>query len=574
MADVDREPGFRFVPTSGGPVGRLAVEQYGALAFMRFRVFANSFRTGAGAFEFGARAISFVIYTFMGVGLGIGAGAAAYALVARNHLHALAIEFWVLCFLWQAISIVLASFVEQFDLSSLLRFPVNFASFFLLHLVFGIFDVSTLAGMLACIGIFVGSVMARPDLGGSIFLSLAAFAVFNILLVRAIFAWLDRWLAKRRSREIVSAIFLFAMLSLQLLNPVLHDSDRGGVRHARHGFAQGADAGRIAPWLKELGSVQVWLPPGLAAASIEASEHRQEPAEETALLSVMGLYALAAAAMLGIRLRAEYRGENLGEAPGRAEIAKQNDTWLLAGRGPVSAEIEKELHVLFRSMTQLYAVCVPPVMVVIIASLFRNGSNFMQRSFHMALPICVAYGLLGFTQLIYNNLGAEGKGIQLVFLFPVRLRTILLAKNLLHGCLYLLTAFFSGAMTALRLGLPEPAIVAVTVAWLAFALPANLAAGNVLSVMMAYRVNLGRIGRQTGSQANALLSMLIQTAILGAGAGVISLCAVFGNLLLAVPILLGLTLVSVTGWLLVLRNADEMANGQRDTLIARLAKAD
>jgi hypothetical protein len=91
---------------------------------------------------------------------------------------------------------------------------------------------------------------------------------------------------------------------------------------------------------------------------------------------------------------------------------------------------------------------------------------------------------------------------------------------------------------------------------------------------MAYRVNLGRIGRQSGSQANALLSMLIQTTILGIGVGVISLCSIFDRLWLAAPILLAFAVVAVIAWLTVLRNVDAMANARRDTLIAKLVKTE
>jgi len=91
---------------------------------------------------------------------------------------------------------------------------------------------------------------------------------------------------------------------------------------------------------------------------------------------------------------------------------------------------------------------------------------------------------------------------------------------------------------------------------------------------MPYRVNLGRIGRQSGSQANALLGMLIQTFILGIGTAAISLCAVFDRLWLAAPILLGLAAVSVLAWLLVLEKANGLAYRRRDDLVARLAKAD
>jgi len=54
---------------------------------------------------------------------------------------------------WQMIPIMMASFQEQFDLSILLRFPVAFGSYFLLFIVFGLADSSTILGGLCCVGL-------------------------------------------------------------------------------------------------------------------------------------------------------------------------------------------------------------------------------------------------------------------------------------------------------------------------------------------------------------------------------------------------------------------------------------
>lgn len=572
MADLESQLPFRFAP-AGGPFGRLALEQYRALAFMRLRIFANGFRTATGAVELGARAVSYILYSVIGGGLGLGAGFAAYLVAGHNHLRSLAIEFWALFVLWQAISIVLSSFLEQFDLSSLLRFPVSFGTFVVLHLVSGVVDVSTVAGGLTCVGVLIGVGMARPELTGVVAVALFGFAAFNVLLVRTIFAWLDRWLATRRSREIVSAIFILLMLSLQLLNPALREDKEVDRPPAEQTREQHGAANKVELWAERFVTVQAWLPPGLASAAIENGA-RGKALNEDGSLSLLGLYGLGVAGVLCVRLRAEYRGENLGEAPNRREEATRDEGWLLSGGGPISAQIERELRVMMRSMTQLYAICVPPIMVVIIASLLRNSASFTHRTISISLPVCVAYGLLGFTQIIYNNLGAEGKGIQLLFLFPVPLRRILLAKNIFHGVLYLMAACVSGGLAILRTGHPDGSVLAMTIAWLAFALPANLAAGNLMSVFMAYRVNLGRLGRQSGSQANALTSMLIQTTILGFGGVVVGLCMLLQKAWLAVPSLLVLALIATGVWLLILLKIDGIAYGRRAVLIDRLARAE
>ena len=575
MAHVGVSANAGMQPVEAGLFSPLARTQYAAVGGMRARLFANNLRTNEGALEFGARAVSFIIYCFIGLSLGVGAGALTYSIVIREGWEYLAVEFWALCFVWQAMSVALASFQEQYDLSELLRFPVSFGSFVLLHLIFGLIDISTIIGTLCSLGILVGFTLARSELFPWALLTLAGFVALNILLVRAILAWIDRWLAKRRSREIVSAIFLFLLLGLQLLNPALrNDLNDEELPHPRH-HGLHHDAGhRLARhthlWSQTVRAAQTWLPPGLAASAMQhADEHASVPA--LASVGMLGVFALFAGGLLTLRLRSEYRGENLGEARNRKKIETRDSGWLISN-GPIGAVIEKEMRTLMRSVPQLYALGVPMLMVFLIGNVFRTGSSASQQTFQLAFPICVAYGLLGFIQLIYNNLGAEGPGIQLLLLSPTPMRTILLGKNLFHATLFAFVALASMFLASLRLGLPSPTVAATTIGWLAFALPANLAAGNILSLTMPYRVNLGRLGRQSGSQANALLSMFIQTAWLGIGAGVISLCAILGKLWVGAVILAALAVGAVIVWILVLRKADSIINRRRDKLIARLTK--
>ncbi|MGB6192259.1 MAG: hypothetical protein WBF42_07325 [Terracidiphilus sp.] len=551
-----------------GVFSSLAWVQYAALARMRSRLFVNGIRTNEGAFEFGARAVSFFIYCLIGLSLGAGAGAATFAILSSHEWQFLAIEFWVVLFLWQAMSVMLASFQEQFDLTGLLRFPVSFGSFVLLHLIFGLIDIPTIVGGLCVLGILVATTIARPELFVWAALVLGCFAAFNALLARAILAWLDRWLAKRRSREIMSAVFLLGVLSLQAFNPGLHKQSEDGRPAAEAHRSQRLTLRAI----NAARAVQVWLPGGLSAEALQHAEENN-PVAALGLLGLLGVYSVGAGAMLALRLKAEYRSESLGEAPNRQRAAVRESGWGLRG-GPIAAVIEKELRTLTRSIPQLYAVFVPMVMVFIIGNVFRTAATNTRHPFQLAFPLCVAYGLVGFIQLIYNNLGAEGSGIQLLLLSPTPMRTVLLAKNLCHAGLFLMVAAGSGLLASIRLGRPGPVIAVVTVAWIAFALPANLAAGDLMSLMMPYRVNLGRLGRQRGSQANALLSMMIQAGLLGIGAGVISLCSFLGGRWSAAIVLLVLAAAAWVVWLVVLSKTDRIAGSRKENLIARLVKTE
>ncbi len=568
MAGVEREE--LKIASSGNPLSRLARRQYGALMAMRFRMLANNVRSVQGAFEFGARGVAFVLYTLMGIGLGFGLGAGTYSLLASRHFQYLAALFWVVFVVWQVLPIALASFQEQFDLAGLLRFPVSFGSFYLLSVAFGLVDVPALLGGICCMGIWVGATLARPDLAGWSALVLALYALFNILLARTVLAWVDRWLAKRRTREIVSAVFLVFMLSLQLLNPALRSDVR--VRRSNHGAAETDHRkviGEVRRWSKATQAVERWLPPGIAAETIVESARGNSSSFME--LGVLGLYILATGAVLGIRLRAEFGGERLSDAPAPRKRSEEDSRWLIDGSGPVAAVMEKELRTIPRSMPLLFAMGAPLLTVLVISTILKNTSEG-GRPFQLAFPLCVCYALLGFTQMIFNNLGAEGTGIQVLFLSPTPMRSVLLAKNILHGTLFAVVAVVAGVFAGLRLGEPDPALLATTVAWVIFAIPANLAAGNLLSLTMPYRVNLGRLSRQRGSQASALVSMLIQVSIMGCGVAVLELCTYLGRKWLAPGCLLVLAGLATVVWMRVLSSAESLANRNRENLIATLAK--
>jgi ABC-2 type transport system permease protein len=297
-----------------------------------------------------------------------------------------------------------------------------------------------------------------------------------------------------------------------------------------------------------------------------------------------------------VRLRAEYSGENLGSAPSRAKAAPNRGEMaislsnqdraglsqysidragerILGESGPIAAVIEKEARSMLRTLPLLYSIGAPLLLVLVFSSIFIRNGGAQAPVFPLALPVCMVYAQLGFTQVFYNNLGTEGAGIQLYFFSPTPISTVLLAKNLFHSFLFGLAAVVAAVLAALRLGIPDAAVIAATGAWLLFSLPCNLAAGNIVSIKMAYRVDPGRIRRQRGSQGNALFSLLLQLGFLAVGAAVFSLCWFLDRMWLAVPFFLALAVGAVYFWRRVLGNADALANQRRDELIATLMKA-
>lgn len=557
----------------GGIFGGDARTQYAAMAGMRWRMFVNCLRSIHGLLDLGATGIAWLFYCIYGLGLGAGLCAAAYSLALHSSWRYLPILFWVVSFLWLLFPMVIASFQEQSDLGTLLRFPVRFGSYFLLYLIAGLMEPSTFVGVVCCFGLWLGIVFARPDLYLWAALALSVFAVFNILLVRAVFAWIDRWMAQRKTREILGAVFMVLVVSLLVINSVWNQKRfEGSKSHTEAALPLRETLAKYAPLLKTGNQIQRWLPPGLGAGTLQQALE-QKTVAGLASLSLLGLWAAGAGSVLASRLRAQYRGQNLSWVANRSRSTEREGGWPWGGSGPFAAIVEKEFRSLLRSVPLLWAVSVPLLFVLVIAGMFHPSPISNGKSFPFAFPFCVTYALLGFTGLFYNNLGSEGAGIQLLFFSPTPIRTVFLAKNLLHSVLFAVVGLVAGALSCFRLGVTPLVVLADTGAWLVFALPCNLAAGIIFSITMPYRINPGRITRPAGAQANTIPAMLIQLGVLGVGALVFWFCWSLGSRWLPVPIFLAMAGVAFFVWTRVLHYSDENANQHRDLLIATLMKA-
>jgi ABC-2 type transport system permease protein len=534
---------------------------------MRWTMFRNGLRSFKGAAELGARIFVTSLFSIFGLGLAFGLGGAAFGIASHDKWQFLPILFWGVFFLWQVVPITIASFQQQLQFGALLRFPVSFEAFFLLSLLSGMVDISTLIGTLCSAGILAGITAARPSLFLITAIVLAAFGLFNVLLSRMVFAWIERWLAQRRTREIATAVVLCFILAANFFNPAFRKA--------------AGTAGELSPqaraatmqYLHKANAVQQWLPPGAAAGALRSGAHTSI-APMAISFGALGIYILFCGAVLGVRLRAAFRGEDLGEAPARQKAERRTGRWLLDGSGPIAAVMEKELRTILRAVNLLYSLGAPLLFVFIFAGLFKS-KGIGTSTLPWGYLICMAYAVVGFTQLIYNNLGAEGPGIQVLFLSPTPIRTVMLAKNLFHGILLLIDASLVLLLASLRYGMPELASLGATVAWVIFAIPVHLAVGNLLSVTMPYRLVVGRLGRQRGSQANALLSMLVQVCVLGMGAGVIAACGVWlHQLWIAIPVFLILAAIGAAVWLRSLGSIERILYRRRDGLLSTLVRTD
>src|ERR1051325_4169838 len=79
--------------------------------------------------------------------------------------------------------------------SALLRFPMSYPTYFLVPLAYGALDIATALGACWSFGLFVGICVADIALFPWALLAVGGTVIFNLLLARMIFVWIEHWLS-------------------------------------------------------------------------------------------------------------------------------------------------------------------------------------------------------------------------------------------------------------------------------------------------------------------------------------------------------------------------------------------
>ena len=542
--------------------------QFAAIARVRWQLFVNSLRTLRGRFEMVSRIFIALAFAILGLGGSLGMAIASYIFVSQSKFEWLAFLLWPMFLFWQLFPVMATAFTENVDFSNLLRFPLSYPSYFLIRMVYGAFDPATAIGCLWLFAMALGIGFAEPPLFLWAAVVLLAFALVNILLGRMIFAWIERWLAQRRTRELLSVLFFLIIISFQFTGPL---AGRYGEKGAP---AMSRVAAQILP-------IERLLPPGLAAAAIaQAAGQASVPA--LGALGLLGAYALGFFALLNIRLRAQFRGENLSESTAQKKTVTGKPSaryagWAVPGLpGPFAAILEKEFRYLSRSGPMLFTLVMPVVILLIFRFTPGNsgkGGSFLVHAPDLAFPMGAAYSLLILTNLVYNNFGPDAAGVQFFFASPVRLREVLLAKNLAHSAVIAIEIALVWLGVCFLYRPPAVDVALATVAGILFALPVNLSVGNLLSIYSPKKIDFGTFGRQKASGATQLAAFGSQAALFAIAAIVFFTARYFGQIWIAAVLFLILAAVAFVVYWLLLNRAEKMALDRREIMIAELSRA-
>lgn len=562
-----------------------------AVAWLRWRIFANGFsrRTLTNnrqvvslAFVILLRLIVWPFLAIMAVGPIIGSGYFAWITIADNHPENLASLLAAITLLWQFVAInglSIAASLSSFDPSSLARFPLRFGRYLVLRTLLGLMTPTTVVGSLALMAAAVGIGIANPTLALPALAVMALYALMNIFLTRMIGAWMERWLVSRRFREIFGVLMAFFAIGIQFLN-FQHSFQR------THGRASGMPHSWLIGMLRSSGEDLRWTPPGFAAHAILLVHHPLSAlAQFTGLLASTALFA----AVFAVRLHKQFLGEYLTEGPGRRSAATSVAPVRTFAPKPATAGVaappqaaravfppviaaclRKEWLILRSNTAQFIALLTPLFFVVILSrTMFGGHASFF-------LPGAIAYVLLGVLASLYNVFGADGLGVQVYLLAPVRMRDVIVAKNLLSLAIIVTEAGIAWIVVSLLAQAPIPLPTQVsTLFWAIFVIATNLALGTLRSIQAPMKFVPGKTPMRRPVPTNRTSGLLIMLVLFGSL--VLQLPAIFLGRYFHLPWLAAwifgpLAAAAIFSYELLLRNADRLMLAHREVFAEALCK--
>jgi ABC-2 type transport system permease protein len=565
LAGLGAGPGAGITPGGGRASG---AAQRKAILWVRWRLFVNAFRRKGGKGEVIARAIFYPIFAVMAVGPIAGAFFAGYQAIHGHTLWLLNAMTWAVFAGWAFVTLGGTLAPPNFDMTLLLRFPMRFRTYLVTRFGFGLLLPVNVIATLSLCSAALGVGVAEPRLFAWSALVLLVYALCLVLLLRTALLWTERWMAQRRTREIVTSLLVLLGVSFQFVN-VWFQRQMFNRRQPHAARAGSAVLAHLAHFTSLLHPLVAMLPPSLAASAIGGMVRGRALEAMGGLLGVIA-FSAALAALYAQRLYGEFRGENFDEAPARAKARTREGRAAAGGlrlpglSAAVTACIEKELLYLKRGPSMLLGTLMP---LILVAFWGRRMS-----AFGLALPGAVAYTMFGLLGLLYNGLGRDAAGAQLYLLSPTPLRQVFLAKNLVYGSLIVLVAGVAAVLVSYG-RLPSAPVAAGTALWFLFALFANLSFGNMRSLTAPTKMDMGRVQtRQQVSQLSVLMmlgvlfgSLLIGVAVIGAGYLV--------HVAWAAPAVFAvLAPAAVLYYVRSLKRIGELALAKRDVLIEVLCK--
>jgi ABC-2 type transport system permease protein len=550
VADLTRMPG--------------ATEQLKLIAGLRWNLLKNNLQRKNNRWDLIGIILAAGGSAVMVVGLCVAFYAGAYFFLTTGRASWMLLLYWAIFLWWQVIPILVAGFGANFEFRNLLRFPLSLRAFYILGLGYGFADFAAVSSLCWIASMLVATAVGRVQLLPVMIATSLLFILVNVTLERLIGSWLERIFANRRAREVLLGLFVLSMVSMNFLTPALQPWGNHGTR----------------PRIVHLVPYLSWLPGSLTGNAVAAASDGDS---QELLLTGAGLFVWlgATSGLLWLRYRAQYLGEELSESAvpsavkrvGRRRAASSGLPEVLSP--PVAGVMRKEFRYLTRNGFSFITLILPPIMVMFFSMQFA-GSNSMLKEHGLApqtfFPAAMAYVILILMSPAYNSFAFEGHGIQSYFMAPVRMRDILVGKNLFLVCVVTVELAVSLGVLIWRMGFPGFPLFFSTIAAAAFAVMGQLTIANWSALSFPKKMEIGKMKGQRNSGVAVWTAFGVQILIGGIAAIVLLAGGWLGNPWLPAVVFAGLTAAAFGGYVASLDQLSVLAERKKELLIETLCR--
>ena len=539
-------------------------DQIRLVAWLRWRLLRNNLRKKNNRLDLIGLIFAGIFGGILVAGLSVAFYAGAHSFVSTGKVSWIGLLFWAIFLWWQLFPIFVAGFGANFEFRTLLRFPLSLNAFYLIGLAYGLADFSAIAALCWLGALTLGVAVAQPATLPAMIPVVFLFVLLNVTMERLLGSWMERLLARRRSRELFFAFFILISVSAQFIGPAAQ----------RYGRVLRPLAQKLLPYLAV-------FPGSLAGRAIAgaASLHLGP-----FFLGLAGLtvYVVVLSALLWIRFSSQYRGEELGEgaAPVRKVARSSSNTYevtdalrLLSPQ--VAAVVRKEIRYIMRNGFAALMLLLPPVMVLLFSTQFAGKHPTVGGkgvSPEMFFPGIMAYLVLMLMAPAYNAFAYEGRGVQLYFTSPLKFREVFLGKNLVQISILTLEIFLSTIVLQFRVGLPSAPVFVATITALVFVVIGQLSIANWSSLSFPRKLEFGQIRGQRQSGMAVLVAFAVQI-VFGTISGLILLMGRWtGNPWLPAEAFIALAAAALGGYFASLDALTKFAEKKKESLIEALCR--
>ncbi len=489
-------------------------EQLKTILWLRWRLMCNQWRRGGGI---GAVFAAIIVVGALMLAAAAFLGGLAGGIFGLGKVSPMVVTMvWLgvtafFLFFWMIGLITELQRSETIDLQKLMHLPVALGQMFTVNYVVSHFSVSIVVVVPAMIGLGIGLTISR----GPEMILLVPLAMSMVFMVTAWTYCLRGWLATmmsnpRRRRTVIMLISLAFVLMIQgpnlYFNVLQHRNYSGGQtvtseERQRQNKERVASAERM---FNNLVAVQVWIPPLWLPAGAKAL------AEGNVFPAFLGTLGCAGIATLGLRRAYRntvrfYHGDTGGMAAAKIagdvkKISVPRDKGkmdFLERTIPFAPEQSAALALatlrsLLRAPEVKMAWATSLIVTIILGATFflRSTANMSEAIKPFAATGSVVFPVFFLAQFFSNQFGFDRDGFRALMLSPADRRLILLGKNL--AALPIAAAFGSLliALTTVRLQPPPLTVLATLFQFASMLLMAGIA-GNLLSILIPYRIQPG-----------------------------------------------------------------------------------